>query len=107
MSLVEFNQWVGYLVVAIGAALLARLLWFGLAWRYCWLFGYFLADFFESVLLIATPGRSLWYGYIYLASQSAKAVLGVGLSVQLWLLALRAYPALARFGRRLAIYMLA
>jgi hypothetical protein len=106
MSLVEFNQWVGYLTIAAAVGFLGRLLWFGLAPRFCWLFGYFLADVLQGALVIGVPPRSLWYGYVYFIGQAAKAMLAVGLSVQLWLLALRGYPALARFGRRIAIYML-
>jgi hypothetical protein len=105
MSLSEFNLLVGYLSIAAAAGLLARLLWFHLAWRYGWLFAYFAADIVQGVLVIGVSRRSLWYGYVYFAGQGAKVLLAVGVSVQLWLLALRAYPALARFGRRIAIYI--
>ncbi len=106
MSLPEFDQWVGYLTILAGIGLLARLAWFRLAFRYGWLFGYFLTDVLQSMLELGASRSSLWYGYVYLAGEAAKAVLAVGVSVQLWLQALHQYPALARFGRRLAMYIL-
>jgi hypothetical protein len=106
MNLAEFNQWVGYLTMAAAAGVLVQLMWLGLVGRYLWLFSYFLADVLQSALTMGVSSRSLWYGYIYFGGQAAKALLAVAVSTQLWLLALRAYPALARFGRRVAIYIL-
>jgi len=106
MNLAEFNQWVGYLTMAAAAGVLAQLVWLGLVRRYLWLVSYFLADVLQSALTIGVSRQSFWYGYIYFGGQAAKALLAVAASTQLWLLALRAYPALAQFGRRVAIYML-
>jgi hypothetical protein len=107
MSLAGFNLWIGYLTTAAAAWLLVRLLWLGLARRYAWLFCYFLADILESVLVIDVSRRSLWYAYVYFAGQAAKTILAVGVSVELWREALRGYPAMARFGRQAAAYILA
>lgn len=106
MTLGEFVRWAGYLTTVASAAMLARLLWIGLAWKYAWLFGYLLADVVESVLVIGQPSYTLWYGYVYVTGQTVKVILTMGLSIRLWVLALQTYPALARFGRRIAIYML-
>jgi hypothetical protein len=106
MHLAEFDQWAGYLVTTAAACLLARLPWLGLGRKYAWLFGYFLAEVLQSVLTTGVSSRSLWYGYIYFGGQATKALLAVAASIQLWLLALRGYPALARFGRRIAVYIL-
>jgi len=106
MTLVEFGRWTGYLNGAIEVGLLIRLLSYGLARRYCWLFGYFLADVLQILLLIRLPTYSISYGYIYFGGQGVKALLGVLLAISLWKLALLGYPALARFGRQIVIYML-
>ncbi len=79
---------------------------YGLAQRYRWLFCYFLADVLQTLLGIRLSIYSVWYGYIYFGGQAAKASLGVALAIRLWKLALLGYPALARFGRRIVIYML-
>jgi len=106
MTLAELVRWTGYLNGAIDVCLLIQLLRYGLVRRYCWLFGYFLADVLEILLPIRLPTRSVWYGYIYFGGQAAKAALGVALAINLWRLALLGYPALARFGRQIVIYML-
>lgn len=106
MTLAEFNHWTSYLTNVTAAGLLIRLLWMGLAKRYAWLFGYFLADILQAVLVIGAPRNSRHYGYVYLGGQAAKTLLAAGLAMQLWWLALRAYPALARFGRRTVVSMI-
>jgi hypothetical protein len=106
MTLAEFNRWISYLTNVSAACLLARLLWFGLARRYAFLAAYFLADILQTVLAIGASRSSLRYGYVYFGGQAATTLLAVAVSIQLWLAALRGYPALGRFGRRIAIYML-
>src|SRR5271154_1486304 len=106
MTLAAFVRWTTFLSGAVDVCLLIQLLRCGLTRRYCWLFGYFLADVLQSLLLIRLPTRSIWYGYIYFGGQAVKASLGVLLAIQLWKLALLEYPALARFGRRIVMYML-
>jgi hypothetical protein len=106
MTLAELVRWTGYLNGAIDVCLLIQLLRYRLIRTYCWLFGYFLADVLQILLLIRLPSRSAWYGHIYFGGQAVKAALGVALAIRLWRLALRGYPALARFGRQIVIYML-
>jgi hypothetical protein len=106
MTMAELVRWSGYLNGAIDLCLLIQLLRYRLMRRYCWLFSYFLADVLQILLLIRLPPRSLWYGYIYFGGQAVKAALGVALAIRLWKLALEGYPALARFGRQIVIYML-
>jgi hypothetical protein len=106
MTLDEFARWTSYLTGAVEIGLLFLLLRNGLARRYCWLFDYFLADALQTVLVIRLPIYSIWYGYIYFGGHAVKALLGVGFAMQLWRLALLGYPAVARFGRGIVIYML-
>ncbi len=106
MTLADFNRWTGYLAMAAVAGVLVQLIWLVLVRRHLWLFAYFLADILQRVLAIGASKSSHWYGYVYFGGEAAKAVLAVALSIQLWLLALRGYPALAQFGRRVALYML-
>ena len=106
MTLGEFVRWTTYLNGAIDLCLLAQLLRYGLARTYRWLFGYFLAAGLQILLLIRLPTRSVWYGNIYFTGQAVRAILGVAFAITLWKLALAGYPALARFGRQILIYML-
>lgn len=106
MSLNQFNHWLTYVSLAASAGLVARLTWLGLARKYGWLAGYFLVDILQTVLTIGSSNYSMWYGYVYFSGQALKSVVAIGLSVQLWLLALRGYPGVARYGRRAALYML-
>jgi hypothetical protein len=106
MTLAEFVRWAGYLNGVMDAGLLILLLRYRLTLRYCWLFGYFLADILQVLLLIPLSPYSIWFGYIYFSCQAVKASLGVALAIKLWKLALLEYPALARFGRQIVIYML-
>jgi hypothetical protein len=106
MTLVEFVRWAGYLNYAMDVCLLIQLLRYRLTRRYCWLFGYFLADVLQGLALTPFSTYSLWYGYIYFGGQAVKASLGVALAIRLWKLALMGYPALARFGRKILSYML-
>jgi hypothetical protein len=106
MTLAEFVRWAGYLNGVMDAGLLILLLRYRLTRRYCWLFCYLLADALQVLLLIPLSPYSIWYGYIYFGGQALKASLGVALAIKLWKLALLGYPALARFGRRIVIYML-
>jgi|SRR5579862_2070200 hypothetical protein len=106
MSPAVFLRWITYLNGAIDLCLLIQLLRYRLTRRYVWLFAYFLADILQILLLIRLPRRSVWYGNIYFGGQAAKAILGVAFAITLWKLALLGYPALARFGRRILIYLL-
>jgi hypothetical protein len=106
MTLAAFVLWTQYLNDAFDAGLLIQLLRYGLAPRYRWLFGYFLTDFLQVLVLTLLPIYSIWYGYIYFGGQGVKLLLGVAIAISLWKLALLGYPALARFGRQILIYML-
>lgn len=106
MSLADFVGWSGYATSVAQAALLAELAWFGLAQRYIWLVAFLLSDLLQVILAAGASSRSLRYAYVYFAGQAAKSIFAVALSIQLWQLALAAYPALARFGRRVLIYLL-
>lgn len=104
MNLSELNRWIGYLTIAASLCVLLRLVALRVVGRYWCIFGYLLADTLQGVLAARMPTRSLWYGYVYFGGQAAKLILAVCLSVQLWVLAVEAYPALALFGRRIASY---
>jgi|SRR5579863_233387 len=106
MTLDEFARWTSYLTGVVEIGLLVLLLRYRLARSYCWLFDYFLADVLQTVLVIRLPIYSLWYGYIYFGGHGVKAFVGVGFAMQLWRRALLGYPAVARFGRQIVIYML-
>ncbi len=106
MTLAEFSRWTGHLNSAVEVGLLIQLLRYRLARKYGWLFVYFLADVVQNLLLICLSTYSSWYGHIYFGGQAVKASLGVALAIRLWKLALLGYPALARFGRQIVIYML-
>lgn len=106
MHLFDVSRWIGYLATLGSACLLARLMWLGLARRYAWLAGYLLADILQTVLLLDKQPYSLFYGTVFFATEGAKSILTIGLSVQLWLLALREYPGVARYGRKIAFYTL-
>lgn len=106
MSLFEFTRWIGYLTTLASICLLTRLGWLGLTRRYGCLAGYLLTNVLQAVLLLGRQPYSIWYGNVYFAGQAAKSILAIGFSVQLWLLALRGYPGVARYGRRTAFYIL-
>jgi hypothetical protein len=106
MTLAEFARWTRYLNGAIGVCLMIQLLRYGLTRRYCWLFCYLLAGALQILLVIPFRTSSIWYGYIYFGGQAVKAVMGVALATALWRLALLRYPALARIGRQIVMYML-
>lgn len=102
--MLELDRWIGYLTIAVAIGVLARLVAIGMAQRYWCVFGYLLADALQGLLAAQASPSSLWYGYVYFAGQAAKTVLAICLSVQLWVLAVRAYAALAWFGRRIALW---
>jgi hypothetical protein len=106
MTLAEFARGTTYLSAAVDVGLLVQLLRYRLALRYRWLFCYFLADALQILLAIGVSRSSVAYGYLYFGGQAVKAALGAAIAVRLWKLALLAYPALARFGRKIAIYVL-
>ncbi len=106
MNLADFVRWSEYWVSVVEAALLIELAWLGLAGRYGWLAAFMLSGVLEVIFTAGASPRSLRYAYIYFAGQAAKSIFAIALSIQLWQLALAAYPALARFGRRILIYLL-
>jgi len=106
MDLADLIRWSGYATSAAEALLLAQLACFGLTRRYFWLTAFVLTGVLQDAFAISATPRSLRYAYDYYGGQAAKLVFAVALSIQLWQLALGAYPALARFGRRVLIYLL-
>ena len=106
MDLADFVRWSGYATSVAEAVVLAQLAWFGLTRRYFWLTAFVLSDVLQDAFAIGATPRSPRYAYDYYAGQAAKLVFAVALSIQLWQLALAAYPALSRFGRRVLIYLL-
>jgi hypothetical protein len=102
----EFQRWTLFLNGALDVCLLVQLLRCRLARRYCWLFSYLLAGCLQILLALPLSVYSRWYGNIYFGGQAVKAALGVLVAIELWKLALRGYPALARFGRSIVLYML-
>lgn len=106
MNLAEFARWASQLTTVAEAILLIEMLCFGLTRKYVWLVVFFLGDILSVVFAIGATTYSLRYGYVYFGGQAAKSLFAVAVSIQLWLLALAAYPAVARFGRRVLIYLL-
>ena len=105
MNASELNQWLAHLITVLAVCLLMQLSRYRLARQYSWLFAYYLADILQALLAARSSTYSVWYGGVYFAGQAAKTALAAGFSIQLWKLALRAYPALARFGQRFGIYI--
>ena len=106
MSLSDFVRWSEYATSVSEAALLLELLWLGLARRYLWLTAFILGGLLQGIFTIGVSPHSRRYAYIYYVGQAAKLIFAVALSIQLWQLALASYPALARFGRRVLMYLL-
>ncbi len=106
MNLSEVVHWTTLLSSAAAACWLSQLVWFGLWRKYIWLFGFFLTDILETLFLSGLSTRSHGYGDIYVVGQTVKAILAIASSIQLWLLVLAVYPGLARFGRRIMIYLM-
>lgn len=106
MNLADFVRWSGYATSLAQAALVVQLAGLRLTRRYLWLDAFVLSGVLQVIFAIGASPFSLRYAYTYYAGQAAKSIFAVALSVQLWQLALTAYPALARFGRRILIYLL-
>src|SRR5215469_16782847 len=98
----ELALW--YLNIGAAGLLLLRLCTEQLAAIYSTVFAYLLADTIEQALGLALSQNQTWYGWIYIAGQAVKVVLGIGVVMQLYRLALAQQPALASFGRRMLGY---
>lgn len=83
-----------------------KLVTLGLNKVYPWLFLYIAVDAFESLLGVTLSTKSNLYFDVYFVGQTSKLVIGVGLVLELFRQALTDHPALARFGRRAAGYLL-
>src|SRR5271168_1661078 len=92
--------------MGLNAAVLAKLVWGGLAGTYKLFFCYLAADFLSSIGALTIPYISSLYGYVYVASQTLKIVLGAFVLLEIYGLALDGTPALAKFGRTTLGYIL-
>ena len=99
------GRFISYLSIIADICLLLQLFRYGLARQYSFLAAYYFTDIFETVLTGPVSAYSPKYFYIYISGEFAKTALAAGFAIQLWRLALRTYPALARFGRRFGVYI--
>jgi len=98
--------WAAYLNLAAILGLVASLLLNGLYRVYCFFFAYMAADALQTVAGLAFFGDHNLYAYIYLGGQSVKLILAVFVVLELYHVALRGHPALAKFGRNTVGYVL-
>lgn len=101
-----FDRVIWYLNIAATLVLLGRLFATGLWRTYRWLFFFFVADTFQSLLLIASLGNRNRYAEMYMGGQAVKMVLSVFVVLELYQLALASHPALAGFGRKTVGWLL-
>src|SRR5258708_4191984 len=106
MNLAAWRDLIWYFNIAATALLLVRLVVQGLYRSYPLLLGYFLVDLAAESVLVSLGPNSPAYFYAYLAGQAIKLGLAVSVVLELYHLALAGHPALAKFGRRAAGYMM-
>ncbi len=102
-------DWAAHLDLAATIALIVSLSLNGLFRRYPWFFAYIAADALEGVAALAFFGgnhRNNQYAYLYLAGQFIKLILAIFVVLELYRVALRRHPALAKFGRNSVAYVL-
>jgi hypothetical protein len=97
---------VWYLVIALTAAVLVKLLLSGLLRIYKLLFCYLVLSFFSSLAALTIPYNTKTYGDFYFTSETARILLAALVVVEIYSLALENTPALARFGRNVVGYIL-
>jgi len=90
-------------VIAIGAILI-RFSFHGLYRTYKSLFLYLIVSVVVGIAGISVSLRSAAYQYIYFSGQTARLMVALFVVVELYRLALAAYPAVAAFGRWGAVY---
>ena len=86
--------------------LLIRLVYARLAPVYRWFWWYLLAVFLEQVVRIVLQSRPRASAYAYSTSHSVEVLMSVFLVTELYRLGLASHPAIARYGRRAAGYLL-
>lgn len=104
------NAWeraIWCLTIGLTAAVLIKLWASGLVRIYKLLFCYLAFDFLSSVAGLWIPNRTENYAYYYIWSQTMKIVIAAFMLVEIYSLALERQPALARFARNTAGYILA
>lgn len=106
MRLGLWEQYIWYLNIAAGVILGARLIALGLLNTYRAFFLYLVTDSLESLLQLAVLPDLNLYGWIYVGGQAGKVLLAVWVVLDLYWLALRKHPALAKFGSRTVRYLL-
>ena len=97
-------NWTSYLDLAIETALIANLFRNDLHRIYRLFVAYLAADAVESFAGMLAQTHYKLYGEIYFTGQGLKIVLGVFVVLELFQLALRRHPALARYGRGTVVY---
>jgi len=105
MRLSPAEQVLWYLNIGFAMMVLARLYLERLIRLYPALFTYILADALEQAAELAFGRRRHVYGEIYFVGQSIKLALAILVVLELYQLALRKQPALARFGQRTFTYL--
>ncbi len=74
---------------------------------YRFLFAYLVADAMESVAGLSLQANRTYYARIYFAGQTVKIILAIFVVLEMYRIALAGHPAIARFGRKTVMYVLA
>ena len=106
MNLADWRDLIWYLNIAATALLLGQLVVQRLYRSYPLLLGYFLVDLALEIALVLLGPNSPPYFYTFLGGQAIKLVLVTWVVLELYRLALVGHPALSKFGRRAAGYVL-
>jgi hypothetical protein len=96
-----------YLNFIAELGLIWRLLQCGLHRRYRSLFIYWLAQALANVAILSIPNFTYLYLYVYWAAQTMNIFMAVFVVQDLYRIALSAHPAVASFGRRSMLAVLA
>ena|SRR5579862_425765 len=99
-------NWLSNVDLAVELAVIGRLIHNGLFRIYRFFFAYLAIDTAETILGRLVSFHSNLYAYIYLAGQSVKMAVAVFVVLEVYQVALEPHPALARFVRTSAGYIL-
>jgi len=102
-----FENTIWYLDIVVGAAVIVRLVMSGLNRVYRCLFLYLTIDLLHSLLTVLFQSDANVYALIYFAFQTLKVIVAALVVLEVYRLALLDHPALAAFGRKVVVGVLA
>lgn len=103
----KWLNWVSFADLAATLILIASLTFNGLHAVYRYFFAYLAADAIETSTALIFQQNHKLYAEIYFAGQALKMFLAVFVVLEIYRIALAGQPALARFGKRTVLYVLA